>query len=261
MNKLLAILLLLFFSMSAQAEVQSRVIVYQVNGVEFTGYLAFDDAISGKRPGILVMHEWWGHNAYARKRADMLATMGYTAFALDMYGTGKLAKHPDDAKAFMQAAMSDMTEMKKRFQAALDILLKQASVNQGKTAVIGYCMGGGMALAMARAGVDVDGVAVFHGSLATQLPAQKGQIKAEVMVFTGAEDPFAPIEQVQAFEKEMDDAGVIYTLKTYPKTKHSFTNPEADAFAEKFGMPLAYNKLADEDSWQQMQQFFTRIFK
>jgi len=261
MNKLLAILLLSFFSISAHAEVQSRVIVYQVGGVEFTGYLAFDDATSAKRPGILVMHEWWGHNAYARKRADMLAAMGYTAFALDMYGTGKLAKHPDDAKAFMQAATSDMTVMKARFQAALDILLKQPSVNQEKTAVIGYCMGGGMALGMARAGADVDGVVVFHGSLGTQVPAKKGQIKAEVMVFTGADDPFVPVEQVQAFKQEMNDAGVTYTLKSYAQTKHSFTNPEADRFAEEFGMPLAYNKVADKDSWQQMQQFFKRLFK
>jgi len=261
MNKLLVILSLLFFSMSAHAEVQHRVIAYQVDGVELTGYLAFDDAIADTQPGILVMHEWWGHNAYARQRADMLADLGYTAFALDMYGTGKLAKHPDDAKAFMQAAMSDVTVMKARFQAALDILLKQPSVNQKKIAVIGYCMGGGMALAMARAGADVDGVVVFHGSLGTDTPAQKGQIKAEVMVFTGAADPFVPEGQVEGFKKEMNDAGVTYTLKSYAQAKHSFTNPEADKFAEAFGMPLAYNKAADEDSWKQMQQFFTRIFK
>ncbi len=264
MNKLLAVALFLslsLISISAQAEVQGRVIVYHVGAAEFTGYLAFDDAVSGKRPGILVIHEWWGYNAYARKRADMLAALGYTAFALDMYGTGKVADHPDDAKAFMLAATNNMQEMKKRFQAGLNILLAQPSVDKHKMAVIGYCMGGGIALNMARAGLDVNGVATFHGSLGTQTPAKPGQVKAEIIVFTGAADPYAPPAQVQAFEKEMQAAGVVYTLKSYPGAKHSFTNPKADDFAKRFAMPLAYNKAADEDSWQQMQKFFRRIFK
>ncbi len=261
MNRFLAIVLSSLISVAAQAEVQTQEIVYQIGEKEFTGYLAFDDAVSGKRPGILVLHEWWGHNAYARRRAEMLATLGYTAFALDMYGTGKVADHPDDATKFMQVVTGNMPELKNRFQAALKILLTQPSVNREKVAAIGYCMGGGISLNMARAGMDLKGVVVFHGSLGTNEPVKPGQVKAEIMVFTGAADPFVPPEQVQAFEKEMKSAGVRYTLKSYPGVKHSFTNPDADGFAERFGMPLAYDKSADEDSWQRMRAFFHKVLK
>jgi len=261
MYKLFFVATLLFASVNAYAEVQGKEIVYRVDGVEFTGYLAFDDAVKGARPGILVLHEWWGHNAYARKRADMLAALGYTAFALDMYGTGKQADHPEDAKRFMMAVTGNREAMTKRFQSALSILLNQPSVNKEKTAAIGYCMGGGIALMMTRAGADLDGVAIFHGSLGTDKPVQAGQVKAEIMVFTGAADPFAPPEQVEAFKREMQAAGVTYTLKSYPGVKHSFTNPAADDFAKRFNMPLAYDQAADEDSWRQMTRFFRRIFK
>jgi len=261
MKKMMAVVLLSLISVSAEAGVQGREMVYHIGDTEFTGYLAFDDAASGKRPGVLVLHEWWGHNAYARKRADMLAKLGYTAFALDMYGTGKLAAHPDDATKFMQAVTGDMPELKRRFQGALNILKSHSTVDQKRVAAIGYCMGGGISLNMARAGADLDGVIVFHGSLATEAPVKPDQIKADIMVFTGAADPFVPVEQVRAFEQEMNSAGVRYQLVTYPAVKHGFTNPAADAFAERFKMPLAYDKAADEDSWMQMKQFLQRIFK
>jgi dienelactone hydrolase len=261
MKQLLAVILMCSFSFGAVAALQSREIVYQVDGKEFTGYLAWDDAIKGKRPGILVVHEWWGLNDYARKRADMLAKLGYTAFALDMYGTGKVADHPDDAKKFMQAVVSDMPEAKKRFDKAREILQAQPTVDARHIAAIGYCFGGGIVLNMARAGEDLDGVVSFHGSLGTQTPAQKGRIKARILVFTGAADPFAPPEVVSAFEQEMQAAGADYRLISYPGARHSFTNPGADSFGERFGMPLAYNKHADEDSWQRTQAFFREIFK
>ncbi len=261
MQKLLISLLLILISQTAFAQIQTKEIVYHVQGVEFTGYLAFDDAIKGKRPGILVVHEWWGHTAYARKRAEMLAALGYTAFALDMYGTGKQANHPEDAKKFMMAVMQDPATMKQRFQTALDILLAQPSVDNTKIAAIGYCMGGGIVLNMARAGIAMNGIVVFHGSLGTENPVKKGQIKTDILVLTGAADPFVPQAQVQAFEKEMKDADVTYTLKSYPDAKHAFTNPEATALGEKFGIPLAYNQAADQDSWLQMQAFFKNIFK
>ncbi|GAV20394.1 hypothetical protein MMIC_P1359 [Mariprofundus micogutta] len=261
MYKALFTLLLCLINLNAYAGVQGKEIIYQVGDTEFTGFLAFDDAVKGKRPGILVLHEWWGHNAYARKRAEMLAALGYTAFALDMYGTGKLAAHPEDAKAFMMAVTGDKVEMVKRFQAGLKILTDQANVDRNKIAAIGYCMGGGMALNMARSGIDLDVIVVFHGSLGTETPVTAGQVKAEIMVFTGAADPFVPTEQVQAFEQEMKSAGVVYTLKSYPGVKHSFTNPDADGFAARFKMPLAYNRAADEDSWQQMLQLFQKVFR
>jgi len=261
MQRVLGFILLCVFSLGAVAALKTEEIVYRVGAEKFTGYLAWDDAIKGKRPGVLVVHEWWGHNAYARKRAEMLAELGYTAFALDMYGSGKVADHPDDAKGFMQAVVSNMPEAEKRFDKAKSILQAQPTVDADHIAAIGYCFGGGIVLHMARVGDDLDGVVSFHGSLGTEQPAAKGKVKARVRVFTGAADPFAPPELVSAFEQEMQQAGVDYQVQSYPGVKHSFTNPQADEFAKRFGMPLAYDKHADEDSWQRMQTFFAEIFK
>jgi len=260
MNHLFVALLFLLIALPARAEVQTREIVYHVGDCEFTGYLAYDDAVKGKRPGVLVVHEWWGHNAYARRRARMLAELGYAAFALDMYGTGKLADHPETATAFMQAVTGNFELMKSRFMAGLNILKKQKTVDAKHLGVIGYCMGGGIALNMARSGVDLDAVVVFHGGVAGSSPVKEGDIKAELLVMIGADDPFIPAEQVTAFEAEMKAAKVRYELIRYPGVKHSFTNPEADGFGEKFNLPLVYNAEADRDSWQRMQQLFRRVF-
>lgn len=181
MIKLLSSLLLSLLPLLAHAEIQTREIVYQVDGNDFTGYLAFDDTLTQHHPGVLVIHEWWGHNRYARKRAEMLAALGYTAFALDMYGSGNIADHPDDAKALMMAATGDVRITQQRFQSGLNVLLDQPGVDAKNIAVIGYCMGGGIALNMARAGADVAAVVSFHGSLGTNQPAKPGQIKARIM--------------------------------------------------------------------------------
>ena len=224
------------------------------------GYRAGDDGIVGERPGVLVVHEWWGHNDYARKRAEMLAALGYTALALDMYGDGKVADHPDDAKAFMMAATSDGAALAARFDAAHDLLKAHATVNADQVAAIGYCFGGAVVLNMARAGKSLAGVVSDHGSLGTQAPAQAGQVQAAVLVFNGADDPMVPAEQVAGFEQEMRAANVDYELINYPGVKHSFTNPQADAFGQRVNMPLAYDAEADRDSWERTQQFFDRIF-
>lgn len=261
MKRLFVILLLSLTSLPAWAEVQTRDIVYHIGESEFTGYLAYDDSIKGKRPGVLVVHEWWGHNAYARRRARMLAELGYTAFALDMYGSGKQADHPDTATAFMQEVTGNAEVMKARFTAGLKVLREHESVDVERLAAIGYCMGGGISLNMARSGIDLDAVVVFHGGLGTESPVKPGAIKAEILVMTGGADPFVPPEQVAAFEKEMTAAGVTYALVSYPNVKHSFTNPEADRFASKFDMPLAYDAKADRDSWQRMLTLFKKVFK
>lgn len=260
MCRALGFLMLCVFSINAAAALKTEEIVYRVGETQFTGYLAYDDAVEGRRPGVLVVHEWWGHNAYARKRADMLAKLGYTAFALDMYGTGKVADHPDDAKGFMQAVVGNMPEAEKRFDKAKSILQEQPTVDPDHIAAIGYCFGGGIVLHMARAGGDLDGVVSFHGSLGTQTPAEKGKVKARVLVFNGAADPFVPPEMVAAFKQEMEQAEVDYQLESYPGVRHSFTNSEADEFARRFEMPLAYDKHADQDSWQRTQAFFAEIF-
>lgn len=248
-------------SAPAIAELRTEVIEYRLGDDTFSGYLAWDDASSARRPGVLVVHEWWGHNPYARKRAEMLAELGYTAFALDMYGSGKLADHPDDAKAFMTAVTSDMPAAEARFGKALEVLGRQETVDAERIAAIGYCFGGGMVLHMARAGMDLDGVASFHGSLGTQSPAQPGRVKASVLVLNGAADPFVPPEQVQAFEQEMQAAGVDFTVVNYPGVKHSFTNPDADSFGKRFDMPLAYDAKADADSWGRLQAFLEAVFQ
>lgn len=260
----LSLFVVMVFAFEAQAALQSKEIKYKVGENEFTGYMAYDDAVKGKRPGVIVVHEWWGHDDYARKRADMLAKLGYTAFALDMYGTGKLAKHPDDAKKFMQAAVGQLPEAEKRFKAAYDVLLKQETVDSNNIAAIGYCMGGAIAIHMARTGeVPMKGVVSYHGSfgLATQTPSTFKAGRAKVLTFIGAADPFIPVESVQAFVKSMTEAGVEYELKSYPGVKHSFTVPGATERGKQFSAPFVYDAYADKDSWQRTQNFFKVIFK
>jgi dienelactone hydrolase len=252
--------LLLALPFSLHAAVKGEEIEYSADGVTLKGYIAYDDSISGKRPGVLVVHEWWGHNAYARQRAETLAEMGYTALAVDMYGNGQQADHPDDAKKFMQAVVSNIDSAKGRFLAGLETLRQQDSVDGDKTAAIGYCFGGGIVLAMARLGVDIDGVASFHGSLGTQNPAQADTVKSKIFVANGEADKMVPPEQVEGFKQEMHAAGVDFEYHGYPGVLHSFTNPDADTFAAKFNMPLAYDAHADKDSWDKLQHFLNRIF-
>lgn len=256
----IAVMLLLFSGLT-QAEVVSKEITYDVDGQPYSGYFAYDNSLSGDRPGVLVVHEWWGHNAYARQRADQLAGLGYAAFALDMYGSGKLADHPDTAQKFMQAALSDPDQAARRFDAATSVLKQQGVVNQQKIAAIGYCFGGGVVLNMARAGMDLKGVVSFHGSLAAVNPAQPGEVKAQVLVYNGADDPMISDEQIEAFKQEMKAAGVDYKLVNLAGAKHSFTNPGADAVGQQFGMPLAYNKAADQQSWAGMKAFLESVFQ
>ena len=245
----------------AHAEVKAQPVEYRAGDTVLKGYLAYDDAIKGKRPGVLVVHEWWGLNDYARQRARQLAELGYTALAVDMYGDGKTAEHPDDAGKFATEARKNLDVAKVRFEAAEDLLKRQPTVDPDRMAAIGYCFGGGVVLEMARRGVDLDGVVSFHGSLGTPDPAQPGRVKARVLVLNGADDPMVTPEQVAAFKQEMDQAGASYALINYPDAKHSFTSPGADALGQKFNLPLAYNEEADKESWAEMQRFLTLVFK
>lgn len=260
MPQLIYCLLLLGLSASVQAELRTQEIKYPVGDAVMTGYLAYDDAISGPRPGVLVVHEWWGHNAYARKRAEMLAGLGYTALALDMYGNGKVADHPDNAMAFMQEVVKNMPEAERRFNAARELLQSQPTVDRERIAALGYCFGGAMVLHMARVGTDLDAVISYHGSLGTQTPAKPGAVKARVLVFTGEADPMVTPEQVQAFEHEMTAANAYYELVSYSNVKHSFTNPDADALGRQFNLPLEYNAQADASSWRRTQAFLKSVF-
>jgi len=257
----LCLTLSLLDATSAWAKVTGREVQYRLGDTVFKGFLADNPALKGKRPAVLVVHEWWGHNEYARKRARMLAEKGYVALAVDMYGDGKTAGHPDDAGKFAGEVMQNKAIGEARFNAALDFLKQQPNVDVERIAAIGYCFGGGVVLHMARQGSDLKGVVSFHGSLATDAPAKPGAVKARVLVFNGEADKMIPPEQVAAFKDEMTKAGAPFRYVGYPGVQHSFTNPDADAYAKKFNLPVAYDKKADKDSWSQTLKFFKDIFK
>ena len=250
----------LLFVSNVFAEVKGKDVTYEANGTTLKGFLAYDDSSTEKRPGVIVVHEWWGQNEYARSRATQLAELGYIALAVDMYGDGKTADHPEDATKFMNEAFSNMELFKKKFEAGLQLLKSQEQTNPEKIAAIGYCFGGATVLGMARAGVDLDGVVSFHGMLATETPAQKGNVKASILVFHGGSDPFVPKEQADAFKKEMTDAEVDFKFVEFEGVQHSFTNPGATEVGKKFGKPFVYNEDADKKSWAEMQVFLKSVF-
>lgn len=243
-----------------EAGLIEKEIEYSSDGDTLKGYLVYDGNVEGKRPGVLIVHEWWGQNEYARERARMLAELGYTAFALDMYGEGKQANHPEDAQKFAMQVFNNIETAEARFMAAYNLLKNQVTTNPEKIAAIGYCFGGGVALHMARIGTDLDAVASFHGSLQPIKPAEPENVKAFLLICNGADDPFVPQEQIDNFKFEMDSAGVEYKFINYEGALHSFTNPIADSVGKKFDMPLAYNEKADKDSWNEMKRLFNDIF-
>lgn len=251
-----------FFTTVASAAVIGKEVTYSSGETTMKGYLATDDAISGKRPGVLVVHEWWGHNSYARERANMLAGLGFTALAVDMYGDGKTADHPKDAGAFSSAVMKNLPEARARFEAALALLKQQPNVDKEKTAAIGYCFGGAVVLEMARVGVDLDAVASFHGSLAASHRAEPGAIKTKkILVANGAADKFIKPADIAGLTEELATAGVAFDFLNLPGAVHSFTNPGSDVVGKKFGLPLAYNAAADETSWLAMRKMFVEVFR
>ena len=245
---------------TAEPRIVGKTVDYSAQGIVMKGYLAYDENITGKRPGVLVVPEWWGLNDYARKRARMLAELGYTALAVDMYGDGKVVTTPDDAGKLSSEVMKNSEVAKARFMAATDFLKEQPSIDPNRIAAIGYCFGGGVVLNMARQGVDLRGVASFHGSLTAVKPAQPGSVKAKILVLNGGADKFITPKQIEAFEREMKAAGADFRFISYPGATHSFTNPEATELGKKFDMPIAYNAEADRKSWGELKEFLKNIF-
>lgn len=234
---------------------------YEVDSVTLTGYMAFDENAEEKRPGILVVHEWWGHNDYVRRRADMLAELGYVALAIDMYGDGKLAEHPGDAQKFMMEVMSSMDIAKARFEKGLNELKNSEKVDNEKIGAIGYCMGGSIILNMANAGYELDGVAAFHASVGLGIWPEKGGVKGKILVCNGAADTFVSDAQVATFKNKMDSAEVDYKYIAYEGAVHAFTAKEADANREKFGVDnFGYHPEADSASWEEMKSLFVDVF-
>ena len=240
-------------------KLKSEEISYRVDSLAMKGYLAYNEDSNEKHPGVMVVHEWWGHNEYVRERADMLAKLGYVALAIDMYGEGNLADHPKDAGKFSQRVMGNIPVAKSRFNAALEILKKHPAVASDKIAAIGYCFGGSVALTMANTGADLDAVAAFHSGVALPVMPNK-KLKAKVLVCNGADDPFISAESVTAFKKALDSINADYKYIAYEDAVHSFTSKHADKMGKKFNLPLAYQKEADEKSWEELQHLLNSVF-
>jgi dienelactone hydrolase len=240
--------------------IKTQEVTYEAGGTQMKGFLAYPAQLTDKAPGVLVVHEWWGLNDYARSRAKQLAEMGYVGMAVDMYGAGKVAAHPDEAKKFVGEVMANMEVGVSRFEAGMATLRAFEHTDPDKIAAIGYCFGGAVVLHMARLGKDLDAVASFHGSLPTQTPLQKDKFQGRIFVATGADDSFVPPEQVKAFEEEMKAANARYEVVSYAGAKHGFTNPEATEAGKATGMPIAYDPAADAASWQKLDQLLKEVW-
>lgn len=243
---------------TATAALKSDMVDYRQGDTDLRGYLVYDDAVTGKRPGVLVIHDWMGEGEYGRMRADMLARLGYVAFALDIYGKDVRPKNAQEAGQQAGKYKSDIPLLRARARAGLDVLRGNERVDPKRMAVIGYCFGGTAALELARSGADVAGAVSFHGTLNTPNPDDARNIKGKVLVLTGAIDPSVPPQQITAFGEEMERAGVDWQLIAYGGAVHSFSKKEA---GNNTASGNAYNEKADRRSWQHMKTFFEEVLK
>ncbi len=245
-------------ALTAPAQIHTQTIEYKLGDTTLEGFLAYDTAVKGKRPGVLIVHQWKGLTDYEKKRAEMLAKLGYNVFALDIYGKGVRADNPKDASALAGKYKGGRALLRARATAGLEQLKKHALTDGKRVAAIGYCFGGTTVLELARSGAEVNGVVSFHGGLSTPNPGDAKNIKGRVLALHGADDPFVPPKEVADFEDEMRKAGAKWKLVAYPGAVHSFTDWNAGNDNSK---GAAYNKQADEQSWEAMKSFFGEILK
>jgi dienelactone hydrolase len=250
----------LSFSLSAFArgDIVKTPVHYRQGDTDLEGLLVYDSSVQTPRPGVVIFPEWWGLNDYPKHRAEQLAQLGYVAFAADMYGNDKVTDSADEAQQLMKGVEGDNSLLRARAQAALDQLAKDPHVDPKKIAAIGYCMGGTIALELARSGAPLVGVISFHGGLATANPDDAKNIKGKILICTGGDDAFIPPAMVNAFEDEMRNAHVDWQVISYGGAHHAFTNPQADSHH----IPnIAYNADADRRSWTAMKAFFEEVFQ
>lgn len=240
--------------------IQTQNVTYTAGGTTLQGYLAVPDSMGGTRPGVIVVHEWWGLNDYIRRRADMLAELGYIALAADMYGDGKVADTPEGASGLMNGVLKDPASASARLLAAFDLIKSTPKLDKRRIAAIGYCFGGAMVLHAARIGMPLSGVVSFHGALGSFHTPAPGSVRAKVLVCHGGADALVPDADVTAFKAEMDNARADYKFIEYPGALHGFTNPDATAKGKQYGLPLAYDEAVDQQSWEDMQLFFRGAF-
>ena len=250
---------------SAKEETQApklkeETVSYTVDSLNMKSFVVYDENLQGKRPAVLVVHEWWGLNDYVKNRARQLAELGYVAMAVDMYGNDRMGSDPKEAESLAMPFYYHPDMAKKHFDAALENFKKNENVDANNIAAMGYCFGGSVVLGMAKMGEDLKGVVSFHGNLAGMAP-DKSLLKADILVCHGADDQFVSPAEVDQFKKQMDSIGANYTFKAYPGATHSFTNPQATEWGEKFNMPISYNAAADSASWNDMKVFFGKIFR
>ena len=246
----------------ALAAIKETPVNYQDGDTTMKGFVVFDTTSKAKRPGIIVVHEWWGITKHVHSEARRLARQGYVAFIADMYGDAKTADNPTDAGALAGSVMKDPQVMASRFNAAMTTLTKQSAVDPTRIGAVGYCFGGAVVLNMARAGADLAGVAGFHASLGLNTPAPgTGTVKAKILVLNGAADPFVKKEEYVQFESELEAAKADFKVITYPGAVHAFTNPEATALGKKFNLPLRYDAEANKQAEAEATKLFAEVFK
>jgi len=248
-------------SCSEKSSISGEQSDYTIDQTIFKGYLSYDHNQKGKRPGVLIFHEWWGQNSHVRKTADKLAELGYAALVVDMYGEGKQADSFDQAAKLASAISTDPELKQKRFIAALEHLKKHELVDPEKIAAIGYSFGGNIVLQSALDGTDIDGVVSFYGGFIVKVPVDSSAVKARILILHGDKDWYVTPQMLSKFKIEMKRAGIAYELKSYNEANHGYTNPGAEELKEKFkGMHLEYNEAADKQSWEDMKKFLQSIF-
>ena len=239
-------------------DIKEDKLTYKIDGTEYFNYVYYNASNNEKRPGIIVVDEWWGLTDYGKKRARDLANLGYISMVVDMYGNEKTVEDPQNAGKLASVIYKEPSLAKKYIDAAIEHLKKYSQTDPSKIGAIGYCFGGFVVLNAAKLGSDLKGVVSFHGGLEGAKP-DKGKMKAKILVCHGADDPFEN-PNVEKFKREMEEAGVDYRFITYPGATHAFSNPKATAKGEKYNMPIKYNEEADKRSWNEMKEFFEKIF-